>query len=391
VDGGTPVRRTKLPYGHQDIREEDIAAVVDVLRSDWLTTGPGVSGFEEAVAKFTGSRHAVAVNSGTAALHAAAFALNLGPGDEVVTTPMTFCSTANSVVFQGARPVFADVDADTLLIDPAAVERKISRHTRAIFAVDYAGQPCDYDALQAIADRHGLALLDDACHAIGGAYRDRPVGSLGRLNTFSFHPVKHITTGEGGMVTTDDPELARRARMFRTHGIDSDPRKRETGGQWYYEMVELGYNYRVSDFACALGRSQLARLPEMVRRRQEIARRYDEAFAATDLLEPLGTRDEVRHAYHLYVVRLNLGALTAGRGEIFRALHAEGIGVNVHYIPVHLHPFYRDRFGTRPGDCPVAEAAYERMFSLPIWSGMTDQDVDDVIAAVGKVLAACAR
>jgi perosamine synthetase len=258
-------------------------------------------------------------------------------------------------------------------------------------AVDYAGQPCDYDALRAVAAKHGLALVDDACHALGGNYRDRAVGALADLNTFSFHPVKHITTGEGGMITTEDAELARRMRLFRNHGITSNHREREERGSWFYEMTDLGYNYRLTDFQCALGLSQLRRLPEWVARRQAIARRYDEAFADLPGVEPLGVRPEVSHAYHLYVIRLKLDQLRADRATIFRALRDEGIGVNVHYIPVHLHPFYRERFGTGPGLCPVAEAAYEEILSLPIFPAMTQEDVADVVAAVRKVVGAHQR
>ena len=385
IGGGTPVREMMLPYGHQWVDEADVQAVVEVLRSDWLTTGPKVAEFEQAFAEFVGAREAVAVSNGTAALHAAMYAVGIGPGDEVIVPPMTFVASANCVVFQGGTPVFADVDPDTLLIDPSQVEAKVTPRTKAIIAVDYAGQPCDYDALQAIADRHGLTLVDDACHALGGSYKGRPVGSLADLNTFSFHPVKHITTGEGGMITTDDTDLARRMRVFRNHGITTDHRQREQQGSWFYEMVDLGYNYRLTDLQCALGTSQLCKLPGWVARRQEIARRYDTAFAEIPAVEPLGVRDDVSHAYHLYVIRLDLTQLRATRTEVFAALRAEGIGVNVHYIPVHLHPFYRQRFGIRPGDCPVAEAAYERLLSLPIFPGMSDRDVEDVIAAVCKV------
>jgi perosamine synthetase len=393
--GGEPVRPTLLPYGRQWVDEDDIAAVTAVLRSDWLTTGPKVDEFEQALAEFTGAKHAVVVSSGTAALHAAMHALGIGPGDEVIVPAMTFAATANAVVFQGGRPVFADVRPDTLLIDPASAANRITSRTKAIVAVDYAGQPCDYDALQELAANHGLKLIADACHAIGGRYRGRPVGSLAEMSTFSFHPVKALTTGEGGAVTTDDPELARRTRLFRNHGITTDHRQREQQGSWYYEMVELGYNYRVSDFQCALGLSQLRRLPQWIERRRAIARRYDEAFAqsppAAPLpLRPLARRPEVEHAYHLYVVRLELERLRADRAEVFAALRAEGIGVNVHYVPVHLHPFYRRRFGTRPGDCPVAEAAYERILSLPIFPRMSDDDVGDAVRAIEKVTKAFA-
>lgn len=386
IEGGKPVRRTLLPYGHQWIDEDDVQAVIEVLRSDWLTTGPKVADFERAFANIVGAKEAVAVSSGTAALHAAVYALGIGPGDEVIVPPMTFAATANCVVFQGGIPIFADVDPNTLLLDPAQVEMKITPRTRAIIAVDYAGQPCEYTALRAIADRHGLWLVADACHALGATYKGRPVGSLAHLSTFSFHPVKHITTGEGGMVTTDDPHLARRMRVFRNHGITTDHRQREAQGSWFYEMVDLGYNYRLTDVQCALGISQLRKLPDWVARRQAIARQYDAAFAEIPSVEPLRVREDVSHAYHLYVIRLNLTELRATRADVFSALRAEGIGVNVHYIPVHLHPFYREQFGTGPGMCPVAEAAYEEIISLPLFPRMTDHDVEDVVSAVRKVV-----
>lgn len=385
IDGGTPVRETRLPYGRQWLDDDDIAAVVEVLRSDWLTTGPKVSEFERVFVDFVGAREAVAVSNGTAALHTAMYAAGIGPGDEVIVPPITFAASANCVGFQGGTPVFADVDPDTLLLDPAQVEAKITPRTKAIIAVDYTGQACDYDALRAITDRHGLTLVADACHAVGGSYKGRPVGSLADLSAFSFHPVKHITTGEGGMITTDDPDLAQRMRVFRNHGITTDHRQREQQGSWFYEMVDLGYNYRLTDFQCALGMSQLYKLPGWVARRREIARRYDAAFAEMPAVGPLGARDDVSHAYHLYMIRLDLDQLQVDRARVFAALRAEGIGVNVHYIPVHLHPYYRERFGTGPGLCPVAEAAYERLITLPIFPHMSNDDVDDVIAAVDKV------
>jgi len=379
------VRRTILPYGRQWLDEDDIAAAVEVLRSDWLTTGPKVADFEQAFATFVGAREAVAVSSGTAALHAAIYALGVGPGDEVIVPAMTFAASANCVVFQSGTPVIVDVDPDSLLLDPAQVEANITRRTKAIIAVDYAGQPCDYDALWALADRHGLTVIDDACHAIGGSYKGRAVGTLALLNTFSLHPVKHLTTGEGGIITTDDPELARRMRIFRNHGITSDHRQREQQGSWFYEMVDLGYNYRLTDIQCALGLSQLPKLPGWIERRQEIASRYDAAFAHLRAVEPLKVRSDISHAYHLYVIRLDLAQLQATRADVFAAMRAEGIGVNVHYIPVHLHPFYREHFATGPGMCPVAEAAYEQIITLPLFPRMDDSDIQDVIAAVHKV------
>ena len=388
IHGGSPVRKTMLPYGHQWLDDDDIAAVVAVLRSNWLTTGPKVDEFEQVFAETVGAREAVAVSSGTAALHAAMYAIGIKPGDEVIVPAMTFVATANCVVYQGGVPVFTDVDPDTLLLDPIQVETKITPRTKAIIAVDYAGQPCDYDALWAIANKYGLMLVADACHALGGTYKGRPVGSLAHLTVFSFHPVKHITTGEGGMVTTNDPQLAQRMRIFRNHGITTDYRQREQQGSWFYEMVDLGYNYRITDIQCALGLSQLRKLPAWVKRRQEIAQRYHAAFAEIPAIRPLGVRPEVSHAYHLYVVRLDLTRLRSTRSQIFAALRAEGIGVNVHYIPVHLHPFYRKRFGTGPGLCPVAEAAYNEIISLPIFPSMTNEDINDVVRAIRKVIAA---
>jgi len=389
--GDEPVRSTPLPYGRQWLDQDDIAAVVEVLCSDWLTTGPTVPEFERAFAKTVGAKEAVAMSNGTAALHAAAYAIGIGPGDEVVVPPMTFAATANCVVYQGGTPVFADVDPKTLLLDPSEIEGKLSPRTKAIIAVDYTGQPCDYDALSNIARKHALRLVADACHALGGSYRGHSVGALADLSTFSFHPVKHITTGEGGMVTTNDSGLAQRMRIFRNHGITTDHRQREKQASWFYEMVDLGYNYRLTDFQCALGLRQLQKLPEWLKRRQEIAQRYTAAFAEIPGIQPLHVRGDVSHAYHLYVVRLDLPQLRSTRAEVFAALRAEGIGVNVHYIPVHLHPFYRERFSTGPGLCPIAEAAYEEIISLPIFPRMEDRDVEDVIAAVSKVVEARQR
>lgn len=381
------VGRISLPYGKPSLDEDDIAAVVAVLRSDWLTTGPKVAEFERAFADYVGTQEAIAVSSGTAALHCAMAALGIGPGDEVIVPAMTFAATANSVVFQGGKPVFADVDPETLLLDPVSVEDCITPRTRAVVAVDYAGQPCDYKALRAITDRHGLALVADACHALGGSDKGRPVGSLADLSTFSLHPVKPITTGEGGMITTNDPALARQMRVFRNHGITTDHREREQQDSWFYEMVDLGYNYRLTDFQCALGLSQLRKLPGWVARRQEIACAYDGALAGLPTVRSLAVRAGVIHAYHLYVIQLSLDSLQKTRAEVFTAFRAEGIGVNVHYLPVHLHPFYRERFGTGLGQCPVAEAVYEQILSLPIFPTMNCQNVDEVIRILARMTA----
>jgi perosamine synthetase len=380
-----------IPYGKQSIDESDIEAVIEVLRSDWLTTGPKVAEFEEAFARFTGVGNAVAVSSGTAALHAAMHVLGIGPGDEVIVPAMTFAASANCVVYEGGTPVFADVDPGTLLLDPASVESRITPRTKAIVAVDFAGQPCDYEALRKLARPRGLALVGDACHALGATDRGVPVGSIADLTAFSLHPVKHITTGEGGIVTTDDPEAATRMRMFRNHGITADHRAREAQGSWFYEIADLGYNYRLTDFQCALGISQLARLPRWIARRREIAERYGAAFADHVAIQPLRVREGAFHSYHLYVVRLRPGNPGGGRDTVFRKLRDAGIGVNVHYIPVHLHPFYRRRFGTTEGMCLVAESAYREILSLPVYQRMSDEDIEAVIRAVREATEAGGR
>jgi UDP-4-amino-4,6-dideoxy-N-acetyl-beta-L-altrosamine transaminase len=380
--GGIPIRPRMLPYGHQWIDEEDVAAVKEVLLSDYLTTGPGVAAFETAFAEKVGARHAVAVSSGTAALHAALHAAGIEPGDEVITTPLTFAADANAVLYLGGRPVFADIDPETLLIDPSDVARRMTPRTKAIIAVDYAGQPADIEALRSLAERRGLVLVEDACHSLGAHHSGRPVGSLAALTAFSFHPVKHVTTGEGGMVTTDDDVLARRLRTFRNHGITTLPSERVT---WEYEMVTLGFNYRLSDIHAVLGLSQLRRLDTFITRRREIAAVYDRALQGVRAIrrpQPAPGRD---HVWHLYVIQLELDRLSADRAAVLAALRAENIGVNVHYIPVYFHPYYRE-LGYERGSCPVAETAYERVLSLPIFPRMSPADVEDVLSALRKVI-----
>jgi len=375
-----------IPYGKQFIGDEDIQAVVEVLHSDWLTTGPKVEEFEKAITGYTGSQYAVAVSNGTAALHCAMYAIGIKPGDEVIVPAMTFAATANCVVFQGGTPVFVDVLPDTLLIDPAEVEAKISARTKAVIAVDYAGQPCDYDSLRVIADKHKLTLVADACHALGAKYKERPVGSLADLNVFSFHPVKHITTGEGGLISTNNESYAQRMRIFRSHGITTDHRQREVQGSWFYEMIDLGYNYRITDFQCALGISQLRKLRKWIDRRQIIAHRYDEAFQKMAGIEPLGKIDHISHAYHLYIIRIGEEVLKMKRQDIFTRLRGAGIGVNVHYIPVHLHPFYKNNFHTGLGLCPNAEAAHEQIISMPMYPALSNEEQDHVIDCLRKIV-----
>ena len=389
IHGGTPVREKLLPYGRQSLDDTDVQAVVEVLKSDWLTTGPKVAEFEERFATWVGARHAVSFSSGTAALHGAAFAAGLGPGDEAITTPMTFCATANCILYQGATPVFADVSPDTLNLDPGEVAKELSARRssciKAIFAVDYAGHPAELDELGQLTETRGALLIEDACHALGAEYRGKRVGGIANMTVFSFHPVKHLTTGEGGMVATNDARLAETLRRFRNHGISSEARQRQESGQWFYEMVLLGFNYRLTDIACALGLSQLDKLAANLARRREIAAQYTEAFRDLPAVVVPAAREGVNPAWHLYPIRLNLEMLSAGRAEIFRALRAENIGVNVHYIPVHQHPYYRERFQSKES-YPVAEDAYERLISLPMFHAMTAHDVEDVIHALHKVV-----
>jgi len=370
------INRKNIPYGRQVIDEQDIEAVAAVLRSDWLTTGPSVHNFESTLSCYVGVKYGVAVSSGTAALHCAMYAIGISPGDEVIVPAMTFAATANAVVFQGGTPVFADVDPETLLIDPVQAEGLVSQKTKAIIAVDYAGQPCDYVKLRSIADKHGLALIADACHALGAECLGRRVGSLADITLFSFHPVKHITTGEGGMAVTDSDNFSSKMRLFRNHGISTDFREREKIGSWHYEMVDLGYNYRMSDIQCALGISQLQRLPFFLQRRREIATMYHKKIAENYNVKPLGVHFGRQHAWHLFVIRLSN---TVSRSHVFQEMRSSGIGVNVHYIPVHLHPYYQKHCGTSKGMCPNAEEAYQHILSLPIWPGMSDADVESVI------------
>ena len=370
--------RKHLPYSHQEIDGSDIEAVCNVLRSEWLTTGPMVNRFEEAFASCVGARFAVAVNNGTSALHAAMYAVGVGPGDEVIVPAMTFAASSNAALYLGAKPLFADVLPDNLLLDPSSVARLCSDKTKLIVAVDYAGHPCDYDSLQAVA--RGIPILADACHALGATYRGRRVGSLGVLNTFSFHPVKPITTGEGGMVTTDSEDLAVAMRTFRNHGITRDARQRESAGTFEYDMVELGYNYRLSDINCALGLSQLERLASFTEARQRLAERYRELLEGS-ALRPLALQSDSTHAYHLFVGRLD-GSLSArSRDELYAHLRQVGIGANVHYKPVYLHSYYQS-LGYKIGLCPEAERAYSEIISLPIFPSMTELEVERVVGSI---------
>jgi UDP-4-amino-4,6-dideoxy-N-acetyl-beta-L-altrosamine transaminase len=365
-----------LPYGRQSINDDDIEAVAAVLRGDWLTTGPTVTAFEQAVSDISAGHPAVSCTSGTSALHIAYAALGVGPGDEVVTTPMTFVATASCASVLGAKIVFADVTEDTTLIDPAAVEAAVTERTKVVAAVDYAGHACDYDALQPIADRVGAKTLADAAHSVGGTYKGRPVGDLADVTTYSFFPTKNLTTAEGGAVIAKDPAIALRAREFHNIGLMRDPaRFRITDeGPWHQEVHEFGVNYRLTDVGAALGLSQLKRLAGFVKRRAEITARYNEAFAGVDGLRTPTQHSHVDPAWHLYPVRV----LGGRRREVFEKLRAAGIGVQVNYIPVYWHPVYAD-MGYQRGMCPNAEQFYREEISLPMFPDLTDADVDRVI------------
>ena len=362
-----------LPYGRQIIDQEDIDSVVKVLQSNWLTTGPAVEDFEQQICLFTGAKHAVAVCNGTAALHAAMHALGIGPGDEVIVPAISFVATANCVLYCNATPVFADVLPNTLLIDPESVASKINSRTKAIIAVDYAGQPCDWFSLHSIAQKHELKLVADSCHALGAEYHGQKVGTLADITVFSFHPVKHITTGEGGMCVTNDASLAQTIRTFRNHGISLDARQRETTGSWHYEMTELGYNYRITDIQCALGSSQLKKMPAWIKKRNDLAHAYNTHLAGT-AFTPLEVGSNILHAYHLYVVHVP----EEERESCFQFLRNQGVGVNVHYIPIYLHPYYQKKLAVNKCLCPVAEQAYKEIITLPLWPGMDIKDVDFV-------------
>ena len=374
-----------IPYGRQIIEDDDVAAVVGVLRGDWLTTGPAVVTFEEEFTAFVEAPHAVAVSSGTAALHLSALVADLGPGDEVIVPALTFVASANAARYVGATVVFADVDPRTWLIDVHAVRELITTRTKAIVGVDYAGSPCDWPALRELADAHGLVLIEDAAHAPGASIDGRQVGSFADFTCFSFHPVKHLTTAEGGMVTTTTSERADRLRSVRGHGIANDFRARESAGTWEYDQRELGFNYRLPDTACALGLSQLHKQPEWLRRRRRIAERYDSAFAGMPEVQTQVVPDGRVSAWHLYPVRITSPDAADLRARVFAQMREAGIGVNVHYRPVYLNSYYRD-LGYPEGLCPQAEAIYSGLLSLPMWPGLTEAQQDRVVSTLSEAL-----
>ncbi|MGG3804441.1 UDP-4-amino-4,6-dideoxy-N-acetyl-beta-L-altrosamine transaminase [Metabacillus fastidiosus] len=386
-----PVRKTFLPYGKQWIDEEDIEAVVSVLKSEYLTTGPAINEFERKVAEYVGAEYAVAFTNGTAALHGACYAAGIGKEDEVITTPMTFAASANCVLYQGGVPIFVDINESTYNIDVNQIETKISKKTKAIIPVDFTGQPAELKEILDIAKKYNLIVIEDAAHALGATYKDKRIGSISDMTMFSFHPVKHITSGEGGMIVTDNKEYYEKLLQFRSHGITRDINKlTENHGPWYYEMQFLGYNYRMTDIQAALGSSQLNKLDLFITRRREIAAQYNAAFQGiSQIITPFQNSDR-ESSWHLYIIRLNLKELTVGRKEVFEALQNQNIGVNVHYIPVHLQPYYQ-QLGYIRGFLPNAERLYEEIISLPLFPSMTEQDVKDVVVAVQRTIEVYAK
>ena len=371
-----------IPYGHQQIDKSDIASVARVLKGDWITQGPAVEQFEQAIARYCKVKYAVAFSSGTAALHAAYAAAGIGPGDEVITTPMTFAATANAIVYCGGKPVFADIQEDTLNINPEEIKKKITKRTKALAPVDFAGHPAELDSIKKIAREHNLFVIEDAAHALGSEYNGKKVGSFSDMTIFSFHPVKAITTGEGGMIVTERKDFYERLMAFRNHGIIKKPGK----GPWYYEIQTPGYNFRLTDMQCALGLSQFKKLDKFVQRRREIVRQYNQAFRnVPGLMLPI-EKAYAKSAYHLYPIRLRLELLKTGRRKIFEALREKGLGVQVHYIPLHLHPFYKKTFGYKKGDFPNAERYYERTISIPLFPGMTHAQARYVIKTIRTIL-----
>ncbi len=387
IEGGTPVRETPIFYGHQYIDEADIQAVEEVMKSDYLTCGPKIGELEKKLCDVTGAKYAVVCANGTAALHIAALCAGVGEGDEVITTPITFAASANCALYCGARPVFADIDPETYNIDPAKVEAAITPRTKAVVAVDYTGQSVELGPIREICKKHGLVLIEDGAHVIGTTYKGRPNGSIADMTTFSFHPVKTVTGGEGGAVLTNDEILYKKLLLYRAHGITREEKlmEHEPDGPWYYEQISLGYNYRITDMQAALIISQLDKLPMFSARRKEIVKRYDEAFRKMPELFVQREIPESDTTRHLYILRIVPEKLKINRRQFFDALAAENVHCNVHYIPTYYFPYY-EKLGYRRGLCPHAEKLYEEILSLPLYYAMSDEDVESVIEAVKKIV-----
>lgn len=384
--GGRPVRTDFLPPFRPSIGEEEIQEVADTMRSGWISLGPKTQKFEEMCSQYLGCKHAVGVSSCTAGLHLSLNALDVGEGDEVITTPFTFVSTANVILHTGAVPMLVDIDTETYDIDPNGIEDAVTDKTKVLLPVHYAGNPCEMDEILRISQKHGLSVVEDAAHAMGATYRDKRVGTIGDMTAFSFYATKNLTTGEGGLVTTNNDKLAEKIRLLRLHGMTRDAWKRyQAAGSWYYEVLAPGYKCNMTDIQASMGIHQLKKLEQMQRKREDIAKRYSETFEdIPGIVRPI-VSEHVKHAWHLYPILLDLDLFKVDRNAFVEALKAENIGTSVHFIPVHLHPYYRDRFGFRRGDFPNSEYVFEREISLPIYPKMTDSDVEDVIAAVTKV------
>ncbi len=386
INGGRPIRESYLAYGKQWIDDNDIKAVIDVLKSDYLTTGPYVRKFEQCIADYVGAKYAVALCNGTAALHAACFAAEIEKDDEVIVSPMTFAASANCVLYCGGKPVFCDIDPKTYNIDINQIEAKISNRTKAIIPVDFSGQSVDMDGIRKIADKYGLVIIEDGAHALGSEYKGEKVGNKADMTEFSFHPVKPVTTGEGGIVTTNNEVYYKRLELFRTHGIIRNRNQMsDYQGPWYYEQLELGYNYRLTDIECALGYSQMSRIEEFIARRRNIVKIYNEEIENISQVIIPYEEGFSNSGWHIYIIKLKLNELKVGRREIFEALQAENIGVNVHYMPVYLHPYYK-KLGYEKGICPQSESLYESMITLPLFPKMGEQDIYDVVNALKKVI-----
>ena len=387
IEGGTPVREDFLPYGVQWLDDKEISEVIDSLKSNWITTGPKMRFFEDKFKSFIGSKYAIAVNSGTAALHISTSSINIQPGDEVITTPFTFVASANCVVYRGGIPIFADIKKDTYNIDPSEIKRKLTPKTKAIIPVHFAGQPCDMDEIIEIANENNLFIIEDAAHAIDAEYKNKKIGNISDLTTFSFHPVKNITTAEGGMVTTNDDELYNKLLMFRTHGISKDAVKRfGKSGDFYYDMQYLGFRYNLSELHASLGIHQLNKLEAFQKRRREITKIYNQELKNIKEITIPYVKSDIKHSWHLYVIQLDIDKLKVDRDYIFRALREENIGVNVHYIPVHYHSYYQTKFRLKKGILPNVERLFPRIITIPLFHKMSDDDVYDVINALEKVI-----
>jgi len=384
--GGQPVREAFLPISIPWIGEREKQLVLDSLESGWITTGPRSLELASRVAALAGAKHAIALNSATGALHLALEALDIGPGDEVITSTYTFAATVNVIEHVRARPVLVDVEPDTLNLDPRRVEAAITPRTKAILTVDYGGHPCDYDALESLAAPRGIPLIDDAAHALGAAYRGRPIGSIAKVTAFSFYATKNLSTGEGGAAVTDDAALAERIQLLSLHGMSRDAWKRysETGA-WFYEVVAAGWKYNLSDVLAAIGVGQLDRFEEFQRRRLELVERYRAGLADVPEVRIPVARPDVTHAWHLFPIALELDRLTIDRAQFIRELRAENIGTSVHFIPIHFHPHFRDSLRLAEGAFPVAEDAYRRAITLPLFPRMADRDADDVCEAVRRI------